>query len=329
MRRVVGLRRRGVVPSRPSPRSTRLSRSPRPPDGPGVPSHPLSLGGSERSFTAYGKSWLERTGVPVSTSTCPNWTSGCQTASGASTTLDRADGAGVDRLALAELQLGGFSARDLRREALARRRSAGRPAPRSRAARRARRRRSTTPGEPGTVGVERQRALARSRSSTMSCGRTSWPPSRATDPRKRHDEVVGGPLVERHRVADLLDAALVEHRDPVGDVERLLLVVGDEHGRDVHLVVQAAQPLAQVGAHLGVEGTERLVEQQHLRVDGERPGQRHPLALAAGELGRVAVLEARRARRSRAARRPSWRSRPWAACGSSGRRRRCRAPSCA
>ena len=49
--------------------------------------------------------------------------------------------------------------------------------------------------------------------------------------------------------------------------------------------------MPQVGAHLGVERAERLVEQQHLRVDGERPGQRHPLPLAAGELRRVAVLE--------------------------------------
>ena len=87
-------------------------------------------------------------------------------------------------------------------------------------------------------------------------------------------------------------AALVQHRDPVGDVERLLLVVGDQDGGDVDLVVEAAQPRPQVRADLGVEGAERLVEQQHLRVDGERAGQRHPLALAAGELGRVAVLEA-------------------------------------
>ena len=49
--------------------------------------------------------------------------------------------------------------------------------------------------------------------------------------------------------------------------------------------------MPQVGAHLGVERAERLVEQQHLRVDGERAGQRHPLALAAGQLRRVAVLE--------------------------------------
>ena len=63
-------------------------------------------------------------------------------------------------------------------------------------------------------------------------------------------------------------------------------------GRDVDLVVQAAQPLAQLGADLGVERAERLVEQQHPRLDRERAGERHALALAAGELGRVALGEA-------------------------------------
>ena len=52
-----------------------------------------------------------------------------------------------------------------------------------------------------------------------------------------------------------------------------------------------AQPLAQLGADLGVERAEGLVEQQHLRLDGERPGERHALALAARELGGVAVGE--------------------------------------
>ena len=60
----------------------------------------------------------------------------------------------------------------------------------------------------------------------------------------------------------------------------------------MHLVVQAAQPDAQVLAHPRVERAERLVEQQHLRLDGERAGERHALALAARQLGRVAVREA-------------------------------------
>jgi hypothetical protein len=60
--------------------------------------------------------------------------------------------------------------------------------------------------------------------------------------------------------------------------------VGDEDAGDVDLVVQPPQPAPQLLAHLGVERAERLVEQQHLRLDRQRAGQRHALALAAGEL---------------------------------------------
>ena len=49
---------------------------------------------------------------------------------------------------------------------------------------------------------------------------------------------------------------------------------------------------AEVLADLGVERAERLVEQQHARLDGERAGEGHPLLLAAGELRRIAAAEA-------------------------------------
>ena len=59
----------------------------------------------------------------------------------------------------------------------------------------------------------------------------------------------------------------------------------------MHLVVQAAQPGPQIVADLGVQRAERFVEQQHLRVDGERARQCHALTLTAGKLTRVAGLE--------------------------------------
>ena len=99
-----------------------------------------------------------------------------------------------------------------------------------------------------------------------------------------HHERVGRAVVDLRRRADLLDAALVEHRDPVGDVEGLGLVVGDQHGGDVHLVVQPAQPRPQVLTDLGVQRAERLVEQQHLR---DRPPARGP-APCAGAAHRTA-----------------------------------------
>ena len=85
---------------------------------------------------------------------------------------------------------------------------------------------------------------------------------------------------------------LVEDDDAVGELDRLLLVVGDEHGGVAGLVVDLAEPAAKVAPDLGVERAERLVEEEDARLDGKRAGKRHALALAAGELGRVAVLEA-------------------------------------
>src|SRR6202012_1230485 len=60
---------------------------------------------------------------------------------------------------------------------------------------------------------------------------------------------------------------------------------------DMHLVVQAAQPGTQIVADPRVQRAERLGEQQHLRSDGQRAGQRHALTLTAGELTRVASLK--------------------------------------
>src|SRR5215218_6434229 len=98
-------------------------------------------------------------------------------------------------------------------------------------------------------------------------------------------------LVEIAGRARLLDLSVVDHDDLLGDVHGLLLVVGDEDRRHVDLVVEAAEPRAQLLADLCVERAERLVQQQDLRLDRKRPGERHPLALAARELRRVAVGE--------------------------------------
>ncbi len=98
----------------------------------------------------------------------------------------------------------------------------------------------------------------------MSCGRTEIqaapgdPPTPASVPRaatklpsgcdvaldqvggaeEGRDKAVGGLVVELDRRADLLDAALVEHRDAVGDRVRLFLVVGDVDRGEAELALQ-------------------------------------------------------------------------------------------
>ena len=66
-----------------------------------------------------------------------------------------------------------------------------------------------------------------------------------------------------------------------------------EDRRDAELALQGADLFAQRDADLGVERGERLVEQQDLRLDGERAGEGDALLLAARELIGIAVGELR------------------------------------
>jgi hypothetical protein len=52
-------------------------------------------------------------------------------------------------------------------------------------------------------------------------------------------------------------------------------------------MLQGADLLAELQADLGVQGGQRLVQQQHPRLDGQGPGQRDPLLLPTGQLVRV------------------------------------------
>ncbi|MCY1353754.1 hypothetical protein D9M68_483180 [compost metagenome] len=99
-------------------------------------------------------------------------------------------------------------------------------------------------------------------------------------------------VVDLVRRADLFDRALAHDDDAVGQFQRLLLVVGDEDRRVAGAVVDLAQPLAQFLPDLGVERAEGLVEQQHVRLDRHGAGERHALALAAGQLGGITFVEA-------------------------------------
>src|SRR5262249_27747627 len=56
--------------------------------------------------------------------------------------------------------------------------------------------------------------------------------------------------------ADLLDLAAIQHHDAVGELDRLLLVVGNEDGGVTGAVVDLAQPAAELAADLGVERAE-------------------------------------------------------------------------
>src|SRR5262245_55456988 len=59
-------------------------------------------------------------------------------------------------------------------------------------------------------------------------------------------------------------------------------------------IVDLAQPGTKFATHLGVEGAEGFVEQEQPRFDGESAGKGDALTLAAGKLGRIALLQSRK-----------------------------------
>jgi hypothetical protein len=106
-------------------------------------------------------------------------------------------------------------------------------------------------------------------------------------------------MVDLARGADLLDVARVHHHHPIGERHRFHLVVGDEDRGGGKPAVQAANLDAHLHAQLGIEVGERLVEQEDLRLADHGARHGHALALAAGELGGLAVEEAGEAHRLR------------------------------
>src|SRR5581483_6715920 len=100
-------------------------------------------------------------------------------------------------------------------------------------------------------------------------------------------------LIELVDAAALLDAAAIHHDDTIGELERFFLIVRDEDRGVAGAIVQRAEPAPQILAHLRIERAERLVEQQHARLDRERARERNALLLPAGELVRIALLQSR------------------------------------
>ncbi len=107
------------------------------------------------------------------------------------------------------------------------------------------------------------------------------------------DEGARRPLVDLARRADLLDPALRQDGDAVGQGERLGLIVGDVDGRLAEPPLQVAQLVAHLDAQLEVQVGQRLVEQEQARLQDQGPSDGDALLLPARELGRVAIRHVR------------------------------------
>ena len=86
----------------------------------------------------------------------------------------------------------------------------------------------------------------------------------------------------------LHDAAEVHDRDPLREADRRREVVRDHQDRET-LFAQAVEHVEDTRPDGDVEHRDRLVGDEHVRLEHERRGDRHPLALAARELVRVPV----------------------------------------
>ena len=98
-------------------------------------------------------------------------------------------------------------------------------------------------------------------------------------------------LVERIARRKLDDLAEVHHRDPVGDVADHAQIMGDEEVGEAEALLQLLQQVHHLRLDRDIERRDRLVADDELGVERERPGDADALALTAGELVRVAVGE--------------------------------------
>src|SRR5882724_1175152 len=110
-------------------------------------------------------------------------------------------------------------------------------------------------------------------------------------PEKPGDEGGGRATIDLLGSTDLLHPPALHHHHAVGQDERLRLIVGHEDHRGTEPLLKPLELHPHLVAQERVEVRERLVEQQHARLGDERPGEGHPLLLAAGELARVSGPE--------------------------------------
>ena len=107
------------------------------------------------------------------------------------------------------------------------------------------------------------------------------------------DELIGGRREQVSKSALLHDTPGAQQHDLIGEVPRLAHLVRHQHYRFAELTEYLPELSLQVGADHRIQGTERLVEQQHFGIEHQRPHQADTLALPARELDRVAAQPVR------------------------------------
>ena len=89
-------------------------------------------------------------------------------------------------------------------------------------------------------------------------------------------------LVEVFRIAQLLHCAGAQHGDPVGDRERVELIVGHHDHGGAEFSLEPPNLASHRLSQTGVEVADRLVEQVQVRLLHDRAADRHPLLFPSG-----------------------------------------------
>ena len=106
---------------------------------------------------------------------------------------------------------------------------------------------------------------------------------------KGSNKPVGRPVIDHPRRIDLLHHAIEHHANLIRNGQCFFLVVCHIHRRNIEGLLQGADIPAQVHPQFGIQIGKRLIHQEHLGTDNQRPGQAHTLLLPAAQLMRHAL----------------------------------------
>src|SRR5690606_988061 len=91
------------------------------------------------------------------------------------------------------------------------------------------------------------------------------------------------PQVGSPRRVRLLHATRPQHHDVVRELHGLYLVVSDVDRCEPDPALEFEEFSSKLLAHLRIDVREWLVEEDHIRLGDESPGERHPLLLSTAE----------------------------------------------
>ena len=86
---------------------------------------------------------------------------------------------------------------------------------------------------------------------------------------------------------DLTDLTITHNDNPVGQSQGLFLIMGHINQGNSEIFLQFLDHGSKPHTDFGIQRTQRLIQKQNFRFDGDRSPQRHPLLLPAAQLGRI------------------------------------------